>query len=448
MQLQDLYAAIVESTEAAIISKDLEGRVLTWNMAAEKIFGWTAAEMVGQPLSRIIPTDREAEEAYILAAVRQGEAATRMETVRLRKDGSLVDIAVLVSPIRDADGVIIGASKIARELTDELRVRAALNESETRFSLMADNISQLAWIADGEGWIFWYNRRWFDYTGTALEDMAGWGWKSVQHPDHIDRVVERISYCFANGIEWEDTFPLRAADGEYRWFLSRAVPMRDNQSKVLYWFGTNTDITEQRDAERRIQLLLMEVNHRSKNLLAVVQSIARRTAAKPEDFIPRLERRIAALSANQDVLVNRDWAAVPLHELIEGQLLFLGQLRTQITLSGPTVVIQPATAEALGMTLHELASNAENYGALFVPEGRVAIEWHVLGSGADAQFVLNWTETNGPRITGDPERGFGTRIIEEVPRGRLRGTVALAYPPEGFHFTLQCPVANVLAKDD
>ncbi|KAF0095518.1 MAG: PAS/PAC sensor hybrid histidine kinase [Puniceicoccaceae bacterium 5H] len=130
---------------------------------------------------------------------------------------------------------------------------AELSLSESRFRTLADNISQLAWMADANGWIFWYNQRWFDYTGTTLEQMQGWGWRQVHHPDHVDRVVERISQCFATGEKWEDTFPLRAADGSYRWFLSRAVPVRDQSGNVIRWFGSNTDITDRLEAEEQLR---------------------------------------------------------------------------------------------------------------------------------------------------------------------------------------------------
>ena len=445
MLTADLYAAIVEDSDDAIIAKDLDGCVLTWNRAAQTAFGWSAAEMIGQSIRRIIPADRQAEEDQILATIRRGENVDRRETVRLHKDSSLIHICVQISPIRDTGGTVIGASKIARDITGELRTRKALSDSESRFSLMADNISQLAWIMDGAGWIFWYNRRWFDYTGTTLEQMAGWAWKSVHHPDHIERVVEHLSQCLAAGTEWEDTFPLRGVDGEYRWFLSRAVPLRDEAGKIVNWFGTNTDITELRDAERRIELLLMEVNHRSRNLLSVVQSMARRTASTAEDFIPRLEQRIAALAANQDVLVQRNWSPVPLRELVDAQLLFLEQAECQTQINGPDVVIQSNTAEALSMALHELATNADKYGAFSVPGGLVKITWDVGGTGADAEFVLRWTESGGPPVPQNGQPGFGTRIIRDVPSGRLRGEVETEYAPQGFRFTLRCPAANVLA---
>ena len=157
--------------------------------------------------------------------------------------------------------LLIAASaawSIKREIHGRGIAEEDLREGEERFRTLANNISQFAWMADAKGWIFWYNERWFDYTGTTLEDMAGWGWEKVHHPDHRQRVVDKIAGCFRTGEVWEDTFPLRGRDGKYRWFLSRAVPIRDSQGNVLRWFGTNTDITERREAEQETLRSAME----------------------------------------------------------------------------------------------------------------------------------------------------------------------------------------------
>ena len=149
---------------------------------------------------------------------------------------------------------------VAEEITERKRAEAvltanekALRESEVRFRELADNISQFAWTADQNGWIYWYNKRSHDYTGTTLEDMEGWGWQKVHHPEHVDRVVRRIRESFESGTPWEDTFPLRGADGSYRWFLSRALPIRNEAGEVVRWFGTNTDITKQIEAEKALR---------------------------------------------------------------------------------------------------------------------------------------------------------------------------------------------------
>ena len=445
MDYAGLFAAIVNSVEAVVISKTLDGTVLSWNPAAERILGWTADEMIGQSIRRIVPPDRQAEEDRILERVGKGENSIRLRTQRLRRDGSLVHLEIMVSPVRDRDGQVIGASKIGRDITREMETRRALSIAEMRFRLMADNIAQLAWIADAKGWMFWYNKRWFDYTGTTQDQVEGKGWREQVHPDHVDRVEQHVAHCLQQGAEWEDTFPIRAADGTYGWFLCRAVPLRDDATgEILCWFGTATDITERRAAERQIELLLMEVNHRSRNLLTVVQSLAERTAEHSADFLPRLRERIAGLAANQDVLVKRNWRQVPLSELVEAQLAFLEERLAQVERDGPEIVIQPGAAESISMALHEMATNAEKYGALSVAEGRVEIHWRLEPGEGEPRFVLTWQESGGPRVSQPTRPGFGSRVIRDVPARKLRAEVTCRFDPEGFSFALSCPVSHVL----
>lgn len=160
---------------------------------------------------------------------------------------------VVVSPVRSQDGAPQQILVVARDITLQKTFENRVRDSEEHFRALADNIAQLAWMADRTGHLFWYNKRWFDYTGTTLDEMAGWGWQKVHHPDHVDRVVEKIKWHFETGTPWEDTFPLRGADGAYRWFLSRAMPINDARGQVKLWCGTNTDITEQMEFSDRLR---------------------------------------------------------------------------------------------------------------------------------------------------------------------------------------------------
>ena len=148
--------------------------------------------------------------------------------------------------------LIVGRLRVARTEAEIAR------QSEERFRALADNIVQLAWMADGKGIAFWYNRRWYEYTGATVGEMGGSGWQKLQHPDHVQRVAEKISHSLRTGQVWEDTFPLRGKDGQYRWFFSTATPLLDKEGKVWRWYGTHTDVTGQREAEqaqRRYDLL-------------------------------------------------------------------------------------------------------------------------------------------------------------------------------------------------
>lgn len=440
MSPEALYAAIIESSDDAIVAKALDGTVLSWNDAAERIFGWTSEEMLGQSIRRLIPADRQHEEDEILARISRGERIRTFETERLRKDGAIVQIAVLVSPVRDAAGNIVAASKMARDISAEKQLIHTLQSTERRFRLMADNISQLAWIAEADGAIHWYNDRWYQYTGTTPESMDGWGWQKIHHPDHVERVTEKFKRHIESGEPWEDTFPILGADGEYRWFLSRAVPLREDDGTINCWFGTNTDITERRAAERQIDLLLREVNHRSKNMLAIIQSMARRTLGKESPLVGKLEARIAALSANQDLLVERDWRPVPIDALLASQLRMLGDARAQVHCEGPAIELLPGAAEAIAMAVHEMATNAEKYGALSLSAGRVDITWSL----AEGLFSMEWRESGGPPVATPSRQGFGSQILVAVPKGKLRGEVEIAYPPEGFVWTLTCPAEHAV----
>ena len=157
----------------------------------------------------------------------------------------------------------------AEVLAAELRASdERLRESERRFRMVADNIRELAWTCDKLGNVTWYNQRWLDYTGLNFEAMKGWGWSKTQHPAHLDRVIARVKRSAETGEPWEDTFPLRGKDGEYRWFLSRAIPIRDAAGNIVHWFGTNTDITEQ----RQVEVSLAEADRRKNEFLAMLST--------------------------------------------------------------------------------------------------------------------------------------------------------------------------------
>ncbi|MGA8299171.1 MAG: ATP-binding protein [Terriglobales bacterium] len=155
-----------------------------------------------------------------------------------------------------------GISVFYQDITERKRIEEAVRESEDRFRTLADNIPALSWMADREGNRFWFNRRWFEYTGTTLEEMREKGWRAVHHPEHIERLSESFSTSIATGRGWEETVPLRGRDGSYRWFLSRAVPIKNEAGEIIRWFGSNTDITEQKLTERALEEARLELESR------------------------------------------------------------------------------------------------------------------------------------------------------------------------------------------
>jgi PAS domain S-box-containing protein len=332
-----------------------------------------------------------------------------------------------------------------------LRAEAALRESEARFHLLADSIPQLAWMARSDGWIFWYNRRWYDYTGTTLEEMEGWGWRKVHHPEHVDRVVARIQRAWQTGEPWEDTFPLRARDGSWRWFLSRALPGHDDAGNVVQWFGTNTDITELREADERQRLLVGELNHRVKNTLAAVQSIAAQTARGAGSlklFQEKFDARLLALSRSHNLLARETWRGADLGDVVSETLApyATGTEPPRVVAGGPGIRLAPSAAVTLGMAFHELAINAAKHGALSAPAGRVEVGWSTdLRGGKTPALEILWRETGGPAVAQPRRSGFGSRLIERGLAHELEAEVRLDFEPAGLQCRIRLPLSAKVA---
>jgi PAS domain S-box-containing protein len=232
---------------------DPKGYIFWYNNRWFDYTGTTLAEMQGwgwQKVHHPDEVDRVVERIKVAFAT--GEPWE--DTFPLRsKSGEYRWFLSRALPIRNADGRVARWFGTNTDITQQREMEQALRESEQQFRTLANSIPQLAWMANQNGYIFWYNERWYDYTGTTLEEMEGWGWQKVHHPDEVKRVVDRIKIAFSTGEPWDDTFPLRSKAGAYRWFLSRALPIKDADGKVVRWFGTNTDITVQREMERALR---------------------------------------------------------------------------------------------------------------------------------------------------------------------------------------------------
>lgn len=306
-------AAIVESSHDAILSKDLDGVITSWNRGAEALFGYTAQEAVGKSVTMLIPPDRLDEEPAILARIRRGEAIDHYETVRRRKDGSLVDISLTVSPIRGPGGVIVGASKIAR------------------------------------------------------------------------------------------------------------------------------DVSDRRRASEQAKLMLLEMQHRTKNLAAVIDALARqsRPAGAPavDEFLEVFLGRVHALLSTGELVVATAKRQADLRQVIETALRpFSDPAHAHsITLDGPPLSVSERTAGGLALAWHELATNALKYGALKTQTGKVSIQWTAQAEKDGTRVRIEWKETGGEPLSGEPERsGFGSRLIRAAVSSERDGTTTLSFEPDGL----------------
>jgi two-component sensor histidine kinase len=221
------------------------------------------------------------------------------------------------------------------------------------------------------------------------------------------------------------------------WGHTTVSCVRHPDGQIAYLIKIIQDITTRKRADEARQMLAREVNHRSKNLLTIVQVIARQTAARsPQDFVETFGERLQALAANQDLLVRNAWQRVHLADLVRSQLEHFGAVGSRVTLSGPPVMVPPSAAQALGMALHELATNAAKYGSLSDDAGRVEIAWSI---GEDT-FLMSWRETGGPKVTAPRDTGFGTLVLDKMTAVSLSGDVSIDYAAEGLVWQLRCPL--------
>jgi PAS domain S-box-containing protein len=239
-------------------------RYLQINRHLTEICGISVADHIGRSVRETVPQVADQVEHIVETILRTGQSITGIEVHGQRPDGGNAERVWLTywHPLKDTAGKILGINVVAEEITERKRAEAALAESEARFRELADNMSQFAWTTDATGRRTWFNKRWYDYTGLTLEDVQGTEWQKLLHPDHVERVNRRIRESYESGAPWEDTYPLRGRDGNFRWFLTRAMPIRDEAGDVVRWFGTNTDVTRQVEAELALRSLNETLEHR------------------------------------------------------------------------------------------------------------------------------------------------------------------------------------------
>ncbi len=439
---QRQLTAIVESSADAIVSKDLNGIVVTWNQGAERVFGYTADEMIGQSITKLIPEDHLDEEPEILARIRRGDRVEHFETIRRRKDGTMIDISLTISPVKDERGIIVGASKIARDITEAKRAENALRAREAELEMVA-RMTPLALARCSRDLTYLFVNRAAaalmnttpeGIVGRKIADVMGSNAFAVIKP-YIDRVLT------GETVEYEAEVPYPAGR---RWMLVNYSPDRDTAGAVVGWFASVLDISERKRAEEHRKLLIDELNHRVRNTLAVVQGIAHQTfkdQADPGHSKAAFEGRLMALARAHSLLTRTHWESASLRDVVSDACDVEGPLGDRVSISGPDVTLQPKQALSIAMALHELRTNALKYGALSNDAGRIDVRWSV--EGADPRtLTLTWREEGGPRVEPPARRGYGSAMIERALAHELSGEATLDYRPEGVVCTISAPLAD------
>ena len=443
-RLSARMTAIVDSSYDAIVTKTLDGTITSWNESAERLFGYPEKEIVGQSIRRLIPPDRQREEDDIIARLQRGEMIKSFETIRLTKDGRLIDVSVTISPLRDGRGKLIGASKVARDISERKERERRLRESEERLSQIINTVNAFVGLLDASGKIIEVNARALEAAGATREDvlgrlMADAPWWSYS-PDASKRMSDIVARCLAGETVRCDL--QYSVDGELRWVDFQAAPIFAADGSVTAVVPSGVDITDRKRSEEQVRLLMLEVNHRAKNMLGVVLAIARQTTStSPRDFLGKLTQRIQALSVNLDLLVKNEWQGVDLEPLVHAQLAYFSDsIGTRIAIEGPDLRLSREAAQAIGMALHELATNAIKHGALSNEDGRISIAWTC----DDDVFSISWQECGGPAVEPPTRHGFGHTVLTTLAEAAVSGHVSVVYNPDGLRWELTCSARNAL----
>ena len=361
---------------------------------------------------------------------------------RFLRDAEVKWISAHGRVFRDASGKPVRMIGTNVDITERKEAEEALSRSELRYRHLVEQMGDGLFVADPSGRFLDVNPTGCAQFGMTREEVLSRGIADTVPPEEqarIDGEIARFSDGGIHSSEWRFVRKDGSAFvGEIR---GRRLPNGNLQ-------GVLRDITERKRAQEQIQLLMREVNHRSKNMLTLVQAVGRQTlATTPEDFIQRFEERIEALAANQDLLVKNQWKDIDLHDLVHSQLAhFKDLIGTRISIAGPAVRVHARGAQAIGMALHELATNAGKYGALSGEDGRVGIAWQTRrGAAEEERFVMSWREEGGPAVKAPERRGFGLQVIAYGAEQSLSGNVRLEFPITGLVWRVECPLAELQA---
>jgi PAS domain S-box-containing protein len=419
----------------------------------EDILGYSMEEiaaMGSEVLPRLLHPDdipRAAERLDALTAESR-DSFPDLEYRMRRKDGSW---AWLLSRervfTRDRKGNPIQILGVATDITARKHFEEQLLASEERFRGIFENAPTGISISDIDGNFVQCNPAYEKILGYQLEELRNASFTMLVHPD--DRAVNlaQMERLVRQEIPYFEIFNRSIhKSGRIVWVHKFVLMLKDREGHPVNIVALVTDMTERKRQEEQIRLLMREVNHRSKNLLAVVQSVARQTAihGDPQSFAQRFSERLQGLAASHDLLVHNSWQGVGLEELVHSQLShFKDLVGGRIVLSGPHLRINAAAAQSLGMALHELSVNAVKYGALSNRTGTVNITWAVEDAPGGKRFSLAWQEKGGPPVTEPDHSGLGSLILTRLVEQSLGAEVKLELAREGLSWTLTAPLASV-----
>ena len=369
------------------------------------------------------------------------DTVPRTGLTELQRQGLTVLAANVMARLRDSrDGAAWRAA--------ENDARRAASDSDTRFRTLADTMPQMVWSTLPDGYHDYYNARWYDFTGAPVGTTDGEGWNDVFHPDDQDRAWTVWRHSLTTGEPYNIEYRLRHFDGTYRWVLGRALPIRDDTGRITRWFGTCTDIHEQKLALEEREVISQELSHRIKNIFSVIAGLIQFAAKANPAIAPiatDLRQRITALGRAHDFVRPHSPNSRPsvkqdsLHGLLRELFApYQDASGTRLRITGVDLSVDDRAATPLALLFHELATNATKYGALSTLHGLIDVNVTC----KDGHAALHWREHGGPPVSEpDSVSGFGTQLVEMSAVRQLGGTIAREWRRAGLEVTVDVPLA-------
>ncbi|OYW54570.1 MAG: hypothetical protein B7Y80_05830 [Hyphomicrobium sp. 32-62-53] len=435
-------------------------RVASWRMdfGARELKGTAQTfDLLGQP------HDARLDYSHLLALVHEDDRAVVDAARQSIAQGHPYDIEYRFTvgggerwmhehsePEVDSAGKVIGAFGVIQDITDRKAIETSLAASEERLRLALEAAGMAVWDLDLRTGVDVWNDQSYRMIGYEPGEIApGFEtWSRHMHPDDRDRVTRNFLQSLQRGSELTNENRMIDRHGNIRWVSARGRTAVDTQGRPVRSYGVITDITDRKQAEERDRLLSAEVNHRAKNLLAVVQAVALQTAhyCEPRHFVKVFDERLKSLASSHDLLVNSKWHSVEFSALVRAQLAHFADLfGTRITLTAEKADLTADAAQAIGLAFHERVTNAAKYGALSSTEGAITITLTINGTGNGPRLHLRWQEHGGPTVSQPVRRGFGHSVLMNMAPYSLGATVDLRYQPDGLIWELDAP-ANLVLK--
>jgi len=372
------------------------------------------------------------------------------EAVYMMAEGPVL-FSLHIDPTFGPDGKVDGIMCAAIDVT---RIRSLEREQQRLTAELGTTLQRYETALRGSNVTVFTHDHGLRYTsisnplfGREIKDIVGQTDDDIISPDNRPAILALKRAALETGQPKDGE--VRVADGaNIRWYDLHIEPLRDIAGAIVGLTCAAVDITERKEGEAHLRLLMRELTHRSKNLLAVIQAMARqaaRHAGSIDGFLDQFSARLQALARSHDLLVQEEWHGVALAELVRSQIApYIDRSNSQMRMEGPPVMLRPEAAQSLGLALHELAINAVKYGALSTPAGRIAITWTWRPHGERPEVELQWAETGGPPVQAPVQRGFGSLVVERNLARALDAAVDLSFPPEGVRCRIGIPGAQLL----